>query len=87
MRVVLIAAVSLLVSSACAFAEPKCNPGPEDKWLPEAEMKAKAAAMGYMISVFKKTTGNCYEIYGKNASGKRVEVYFNPVTGEPVKYQ
>ena len=41
--------------------------------------------MGYVVSVFKKTTGNCYEIYGKNASGKRVEVYFNPVTGEPIK--
>lgn len=85
MKIILVATASLLVSVACAFAEPKCNPKAEDKWLTEAEMRAKATAMGYVISVFKKTTGNCYEIYGKNASGKRIEVYFNPVTGEPVK--
>jgi len=60
-------------------------PASQDKWLTEAELRAKAAAMGYVVSVFKKTTGDCYEIYGKNASGKRVEVYFNPVTGEPIK--
>ena len=49
-------------------------------------MKAKAIAMGYSINVFKKTSGNCYEIYGKDAQGKRVEVYFNPVTGDPIKH-
>jgi hypothetical protein len=85
MRIVLIAAISLLASGIGAVAGPNCNPGKDDKWLPEAEMKARAAAMGYVVSVFKKTTGNCYEIYGKDASGKRVEVYFNPVTGEPVR--
>lgn len=85
MRVVL-AVLSLTLFSAGAFAGPKCNPAPQDKWLTESEMKAKAIAMGYSINVFKKTAGNCYEIYGKNAEGKRVEVYFNPVTGEPMKH-
>jgi hypothetical protein len=85
MRAFVIASAIVLASSIGAFAEPKCNPPADAKWLPEAEMRAKATAMGYVITVFKKTTGNCYEIYGRNASGKRVEIYFDPVTGEPVK--
>jgi hypothetical protein len=31
------------------------------------------------------TDGNCYEIYGKNKQGQKVEVYFNPVDGKVVK--
>lgn len=83
---VLVAILSLAFFSSGAFAGPKCNPGPQDKWLTETEMKAKAIAMGYSINVFKKTSGNCYEIYGKDAQGKRVEVYFNPITGDPIKH-
>jgi hypothetical protein len=83
---VFLAILSLTLLSTGALAGPKCDSGPQDKWLTEAAMKAKAVAMGYSINVFKKTSGNCYEIYGKDAAGKRVEVYFNPVTGDPVKH-
>jgi len=79
------AALFLCASTATALAEPKCDAKPEDKWLTEAEVRAKAVAMGYSIRVFKKTSGNCYEIYGRDAAGKRIEVYFHPITGEPVK--
>lgn len=62
----------------------RCNVSPQDQWLPEAAMRTRIIALGYTIDVFKKTTGNCYEIYGR-FEGKRVEVYFHPVTGERVK--
>ena len=44
---------------------------------------------GFSIKQFK-IDGNCYEIYGweRSADGKtldKIEVYFNPVTGEIVK--
>ena len=29
--------------------------------------------------------GNCYEIYGKNKEGKKVEIYYDAKTLEPVK--
>ena len=86
MRTLSATTIILSLLGATASAEPKCVSKPDDKWLTEAEMRSRAVAMGYVISVFKKTTGNCYEIYGKNAEGKRIEVYFNPVTGEPVKH-
>ena len=49
----------------------------------EADFKAMAEKEGYTIKKFK-TPGNCYEIYGMK-DGKEVEVYFNPVDGQPVK--
>lgn len=62
----------------------RCNVSSRDQWLPEAEMRARIIALGYKIDVFKKTAGDCYEIYGR-FEGRRVEVYFHPVTGERVK--
>jgi hypothetical protein len=78
-------ALFLLLFGTAASAEPRCATKPDERWLTEAEMRSRAAAMGYVVSVFKKTSGNCYEIYGKNIEGKRIEVYFDPVTGDPVK--
>ena len=48
------------------------------------DAKAKIEAQGYTISKFK-VDGNCYEIYGKNKEGKKVEIYYDAKTLEPVK--
>jgi hypothetical protein len=37
-----------------------------------------------LIKTFKITNG-CYEIYGLDPLGKRVQIYFDPATGTPVK--
>ncbi|MGL6047210.1 MAG: PepSY domain-containing protein, partial [Vogesella sp.] len=50
----------------------------------EADFKKKLTAEGYQIKKFK-VSGNCYEIYGKNKEGKKVEIYFDPVSGAAVK--
>ena len=68
-----------------ANAGPTCTTKPQREWLPEAEMKAKISASGYAIDVFKTTKGKCYEIYGRTAKGRRVEVYYHPITGDVVK--
>lgn len=82
MRALLIG-LSFLVSSG-ALAGPKCTEAPSANWIPAGEMKAKAAAL-YKVDEFKTTKGNCYEIYGRNKDGRRVEVYFHPLTGAVVK--
>ncbi|GBF28251.1 hypothetical protein MnTg02_03315 [bacterium MnTg02] len=84
MRVVLIW-FALLAMSSTAIAGPKCTDEPTGKWLSEAEMKQKISAMGFKFEIFKKTTGNCYEIYGKNDAGRRIEIYFHPISGKIVK--
>ena len=82
MRIVI--AVLLVIFAFHAQAATQCTTEPREKWISEADMKAKIDAAGYKPQVFKVTKGNCYEIYGRDANGKRVEVYFNPVTGEVV---
>ncbi|OYW52220.1 MAG: hypothetical protein B7Y80_20910 [Hyphomicrobium sp. 32-62-53] len=76
-------AAALLCSTA-AWASPDCTAEPQDQWLSEEAMKAKATELGYKAEVFK-VEGSCYEIYGYNKDGKQVEVYFNPVSGAVVE--
>lgn len=72
------------VFSVPAFAKADCKAYPKAEWMKEAEAKAKIEAQGYTISKFK-VDGNCYEIYGRNKAGKKVEIYFDAKTLDPVK--
>jgi hypothetical protein len=78
-------AAAFVAFSVPAFAGPTCTSEPKQKWMSEPDMKAKIAALGYKFKVFKVTSGNCYEIYGRDKSGKRIEVYFHPITGDVVE--
>lgn len=80
---VLITSLALL-GTLTVFAKVECTSEPKDKWKDQAAFKAELEKT-YAIKVFKVTEGNCYEIYGKDKAGKKVEIYFNPVTGEKVK--
>ena len=82
----ILATILLAAFASPAFASPKCTTEPKDKWIPEAAMRAKAEAAGHKIDVFKVTKGGCYEIYGRDAAGKRIEIYFNPLTGDAVEH-
>jgi hypothetical protein len=72
-------------TGALAGSNVTCTAEPPSKWIREADMKSRIAAMGYEFDVFKTTRGSCYEIYGRDSNGKRIEVYFDPVTGDVVK--
>ena len=37
------------------------------------------------IKTFKVSKGKCYEIYGMDKNGKKVEIYFNPTDLKKVK--
>ncbi len=72
--------VAATVFSSAVLAGPSCDV-PKEKWMKEADFKAKVEAEGYKIKTFKVTKDNCYEIYGFDKDGKKVEIYFNPETG------
>ncbi len=78
-------AVAIIAVGTPALAGPQCTEEPTSKWLPRDELMKKAVAEGYKVDVFKVTTGNCYEIYGRDKAGKRIEIYYNPVTADIVK--
>jgi hypothetical protein len=80
----LILVLSAALTSA-AYAGPKCTTEPKDKWQDQKAFQKSLEDQGYKIKVFKVTKGDCYEIYGWNKDGKKVEIYFDPVTAEKKK--
>ncbi len=81
-----LAAVVAMSFSVAAFAGPECTKEAKETWKDQKEFQKNLTEVeGYKIKVFKVTSGNCYEIYGWDKAGKKVEIYFNPVTGEKVK--
>ncbi len=83
MKYVLIV-TAVLLSGGMAHAKKNCTDQPKEKWMSEADFKKKVEETGYKINKFKQP-GSCYEIYGTNKDGKKVEVYFNPVDATVVK--
>ena len=75
--------VTTLVAGA-AVAGPTCTV-PQEKWIKEADFKARLEAQGYRIKTFKVSRGQCYEIYGFDKDGRKVEIYHDPVSGNAVK--
>jgi len=80
MKLILGLALVLVVSGAAQAAK-NCTDMPKEKWMSEADFKKMVEGQGYKISKFKQP-GTCYEIYGTDKDGKKVEIYFNPVDGK-----
>ncbi len=76
-------AMSLL--SSITVAGPQCTTADKTQWLDQEKFQHDLKSQGYDIKVFKVTAGNCYEIYGWDKDKKKVEIYFDPVSGKPVK--
>ena len=83
MKTLLLTIVATLAISA-AHAEVSCTKEPVSKWKNQDAFQ-KELEVSYKIKKFKVTSGNCYEIYGWDKKGNKVEIYFNPVTGEIIK--
>ena len=80
-----VAAASTLAACSGAKEVTQCTAAPMSEWQDQAEFQLELVNQGYDINEFKVTEGNCYEIYGTDADGKKVEIYFNPVNGEIIK--
>lgn len=77
MRKILILTIASLIALP-ALAEERCNVD-QAKWRPVEELKAELTTKGWTISNVKKEDG-CYEVYGKDEHGKKVEIFFDPAT-------
>lgn len=75
----------LLLLSPLAFAGPECTTEDKSLWQDQSKFQEDLKAQGYKIKVFKVTDGNCYEIYGWDKEQRKVEIYFDPVSGKAVK--
>jgi hypothetical protein len=71
--------MGLSVLPQLGLASADCPAYPKEEWAPEDTLKEALDAEGYQIKKFK-IDGNCYEIYGRNKEGKKVEIYFDMKT-------
>lgn len=91
---ILTASAALLAMSALfAAAGPasadndalKCTQAAQSTWMSEDATKALLLQQGYQdIRRIKVTEGQCYEVYGIDAQGEKVEVYLDPTNGNIV---
>ncbi|UVJ44031.1 PepSY domain-containing protein [Pseudomonas sp. LS1212] len=77
--------LGLIAASPLAFADPQCTTVDKAQWQDQTKFQDNLKAQGYEIKKFKVTKSNCYEIYGWNKDKQKVEIYFDPVTGNAVK--
>lgn len=72
----------LVLAGAVSFnvlADPTCTQEPQDKWMPKEDAQKMVESAGYKVKKFKTTSTGCYELYGFDQEGNRVEIYYNPV--------
>lgn len=82
-RSVLLALAAVALTGA-AHAADKCNAGPKDQWQPKEALEKKLTGEGWKVSRVKVEDG-CYEVYGHDDKGAKVEAFFDPKTFAPAK--
>ena len=60
----------------------RCEATDRSAWLSKAKLTEMLVTQGWSVRRMKED-GGCWEVYGTNPDGKRVEGYFHPVTGAP----
>ena len=61
----------------------KCEAIPKEEMKPQMELQRKLTGEGWKVRQVKNFNG-CYEVYGFDAGGKRVEAFFNPKTFDKI---
>lgn len=77
----LVAATALAASPAFATGKMTCKAGPESGWKSQEALQQSLIKQGWEVRK-SKVDGGCYEVYGTDPQGNRVEAYFHPVTFE-----
>ena len=80
-RLVLAAAALGVSAPALATGKMTCNAGPQKGWKTQAVLQQTLTKQGWKVRK-SKVDGGCYEVYGTDPQGNRVEAYFHPVTLE-----
>ncbi|WP_431047894.1 PepSY domain-containing protein [Roseateles sp. L2-2] len=75
-----------LLSSTAAFAhgDVACPNEPKAEWRPQMELQRQLVDKGWRVRQVK-TFSTCYEVYGFDDKGERVEAFFNPKTFERIQ--
>ncbi|MDT8998284.1 PepSY domain-containing protein [Paucibacter sp. APW11] len=70
--------------AALAHGNVSCPVVPKEEKKPQMELQRKLEAEGWKVRQVKNYK-NCYEVYGLDAQGKKVEAFFHPGSFERVQ--
>ncbi len=83
-RIAVAAAMTLAAAlPAGATGRATCDSGPQKEWRPSETLTKQLEAKGWKVRRVK-VDGGCYEVYGHDEKGRKVEAYFHPRTLDPV---
>ena len=71
-------AAAAAASPASATGKMTCD-APQAKWKTLPSLEAQLKKQGWQVRK-SKVDGGCYEVYGTDPEGNRVEAYFHPVS-------
>jgi hypothetical protein len=77
------AALAAPFSAGAALASDKCAV-PQVEWQPKEALQQKLESDGWKVKKIKVEDG-CYEVYGIDKAGQRLEAYFDPKSFSVVK--
>ncbi len=81
---ILAAAAALLASNASATGIGKpCTTEPKEKWMTMDAIHKIVTDHGYKV-LKSKMKKSCAEVYARDPDGSRVELFIDPVSGNPV---
>lgn len=85
---VALAAAGFVGSAAASSPDEKvvCTQSPRSAWMGESKARALFGTENFTLVKFKISRGNCYEFYAIAQDGSVVEAYYDPVSGERVRY-
>ena len=75
----LIPALAVIAAAPAMASESRCNV-PQAEWQPLGALEAKLKADGWTEIKKIEASDGCYEVYGKNEKGEKVEVFIDPKT-------
>lgn len=70
--------LGLVAAPASATGKMTCN-APQASWKSMETLQAQLVKQGWQVRK-AKVDGGCYEVYGTDPQGRRVEAYFHPVS-------
>jgi hypothetical protein len=78
-------ALGLWVLSSLAVAQPTCSV-PKERWMQESDLKRALKRQGYLVKTIRIHQA-CYEVYGLDPLGRRVQILIDPATAQRVPGQ
>lgn len=77
---------SMVVQASSPAEKIVCTQQPRATWMPEEKIKEIFGEKNFALAKLKVSRGNCYEFYAVSHDGSIVEAYYQPVSGEVVRY-